>query len=170
MLGNILRVVNKINDIIERLLMFSASAMFVIMIGCNALEIFTRTVFSFSFPWVQELSILFMSGIVFFAGAVVYRKKRDAAVLFIVDKIFKGRSLDVLFFIYNTVIILYLGVLMYYAIKLQPLQAMMEAVYLPIKMNLFSFPIVIFTFASMFAFIEHNIEIVMKLTEKGGAA
>ncbi len=167
MLSKIQRHLKAVNDKIEKFLLWSSSVMFVVMIGCNAIEIFTRTVFSYSFSWVQELSVLLLGTIVFFGGCVVFRRKKDATVTFLIEKLLPTRIIKILMFIYNLTIIFYLVILTNYAVKLQSLQAMAEAVYLPITMNWFSFPIIIFAIVSALAFIEHNIEIITNFDGKG---
>ena len=54
-----------------------------------------------------------------------------------------------------------------YAIKLQYLQALARAIYLPISMNWFSFPVIVFSVVSLLIFIEDTLGIINQTLAKG---
>lgn len=167
MLDQAHKCLTAVNDKLESIMLWSSIVMFVVMIGCNAMEIITRTLFSYSFIWVQELSILLLGTIVFFGGSVVLRRKRDASVTFFVEKFLPQNIIKGLLFVFNLVIIFYLILIAIYGIKLQSIQVLAQAIYLPITVNWFSFPIIVFSFVTILAFIEHSLEIVADFVKRG---
>lgn len=156
-----------INDILEKVTIWTAKILLVLMLGINVLEIFSRTLFSYSFSWVQELSILLLGAMVFLGGCGVYRQKRDAVVTYFLDKFLPSRLRSPLALLFNTLIIVFLAILTVYAIKLQGLQSLARAIYLPITMNWFSFPVIIFAVVSLLIFLEDTLGIINTLLGKG---
>jgi TRAP-type C4-dicarboxylate transport system permease small subunit len=156
-----------INNILEKVMIWASKVMLVLMLGINVLEIFSRTVFSYSFNWVQELSILLLGAMVFLGGCGVYRQKRDAVVTYFIDKFLPSRLRPLLSLLFNTLIIAFLVILALYAIKLQRLQGLARAIYLPITMNWFSFPVIIFAVVSLLIFLEDTLKIINTTLEKG---
>ena len=167
MLRQIEFLLKGINNILEKVMIWASKIMLVLMLGINVLEIFSRTVFSYSFNWVQELSILLLGAMVFLGGCGVYRQKRDAVVTYFTDKFLPPHLRTSLSLLFNLLIIAFLVILTRYAIKLQGLQSLARAIYLPITMNWFSFPVIIFAVVSLLIFLEDSLKIINTMLEKG---
>ncbi|PIE34091.1 hypothetical protein CSA56_09285 [candidate division KSB3 bacterium] len=156
-----------INDILEKVTIWAAKIGLILMLGINVLEIFSRTLFSHSFDWVQELSILLLGTMVFLGSCGVYRQKRDAVVTYFLDKFLPAWLRPPLVLLFNSLIIAFLATLTVYAIKLQGLQSLARAIYLPIMMNWFSFPVIIFAVVSLLIFLEDTLGIINTMRRKG---
>lgn len=170
MLTSFVALLKMINDVLEKVVIWASKLMLVLMLGINVLEIFSRTIFSYSFSWVQELSMLLLGSMVFLGGCGVYRQKRDAMVTYLTDKILSPRIQRILAIFFNVFIIAFLAILTIYAIKLQYIQALANAIYLPITMNWFSFPVIIFAVVSLLIFLEDTLGMILTALKKGNAS
>ena len=170
MLRRIEVFLKSINDILEKVVIWLSKIMLVLMLGINTLEIFSRTLFAYSFSWVQELSMLLLGSMVFLGGCGVYRQKRDAVVTYFTGTFFPEQLRKFLQLFFNLCIIGFLVTLTIYAIKLQYLQALARAIYLPISMNWFSFPVIVFSVVSLLIFIEDTLGIVNQTLAKGNVS
>lgn len=134
----------KICNYLEKFLLLITTLTLLLMVAVSTLEIGKRTMMGSSFEWAQEFSLLLFGILVFCAGPIVFRRKRDAVVSYFRDKVLGERHIFILDMIINVLIIGFLIILFIFAIKLQFLQAKASAYYLPIQRNWFSFPVVIF--------------------------
>ena len=159
-----------VNDILEKIVIWASKLTLVLMLGINVLEIFSRTIFSYSFSWVQELSMLLLASMVFLGGCGVYRQKRDAVVTYFTDRLLPPFIQKLLSLFFNILIIAFLTIVTIYAIKLQSIQSLARAIYLPITMNWFSFPVIIFAVVSLLIFLEDSLEIILTVLKKGSAS
>jgi len=135
-------------DLLEKLLLIVTSLSLFFMVAVSTMEIIRRTAIGSSFTWAQEFSLLLFGVLVFCAGPVVFRRKRDAVVNYFRDKLFVGRSVLLLDIVIDIMMLCFLVVLFIFSIKLQFLQAKASAYYLPITRNWFSFPVVVFALST----------------------
>ncbi len=69
----------KITDGLSRLEGILAGSLLAIIVLINFVEIVQRNLLKLSFPWVQELSLILISWVVFFGAAYIYKEGDPAA-------------------------------------------------------------------------------------------
>lgn len=68
-------ILKKITDGLSRLEGILAGSLLAIIVLINFVEIVQRNLLKLSFPWVQELSLILISWVVFFGAAYIYKKE-----------------------------------------------------------------------------------------------
>lgn len=140
---------------LEKVLLLLSNLFFIALISINLLEITLRFLNLRSFIWVQEMSSLLISWSVFFAGSIVSRKGIDPCLSFFLDKFFPVNFQRALKIFFQSVIICFLCLVLFYSFKFQFIQALYKAQYLKITRNWFSFPVIVFAGTSiLFTFEE----------------
>jgi TRAP-type C4-dicarboxylate transport system permease small subunit len=79
-------LLRRILDVVEKVLVILGITLFGMVILANALEIFARTVFGYSFFWVQEFTVVICSYTIFLGIVVVFKRKGNIFVTFIYDR------------------------------------------------------------------------------------
>lgn len=156
MVSKIYNYLRKISDMLEKLLIWTTKVLFIGLIGINIVQIFLRTVCNFSFMWVQELSALLITGVVFLGGCVVVRRKKDPSLVFFINKYFSEKNKKIIRIAFNFLIIFFLVILLIYSVKFLTIRVLESPLYLPITMVWFSIPVIIFAIVSIFFIVEET--------------
>jgi C4-dicarboxylate transporter, DctQ subunit len=72
-------------DLSRKIIIAVSCGMFALMVAINGLEIVSRALFSVSFSWVQEVSILAAMWVYFFAYALIAKNEEYIRVDFVVN-------------------------------------------------------------------------------------
>lgn len=122
---------NKLLSLLEKIcLVFSTSAIGV-MITLNIIQVFFRYVLNAAFVWVFPATMLLFIWSTFLGAFVVYRRKKDIVVRFIVN-LFPASAQEKLMLITNILIILFLLLILFQAPTLIRRQAsIMQVIPLP---------------------------------------
>ncbi len=78
-----MRVLKRYNDKLSKLEAFLSSFFLASIVLVNFVEIVQRNLFALSFPWVQELSLILVSWVVFLGAAYIYKKETLLCVDFL---------------------------------------------------------------------------------------
>jgi len=120
---------------------FCGAALFVTT-AINTMEIISRTLFSKSFFWVQELSVILSCWIIFIGAAYIYKNKQLLNVDFLYVKA-AGRVKMIWDFFIQLSIIFVLIVLIVFGYKFQALQAISKTYVLHLPNNVYSVPLIV---------------------------
>lgn len=147
-------VVKIIGNALEKFTLWSSLVLFVVLILINIYEICIRTFYGFSLIWIQEFSSLIITGVVFLGGCVVYRRKKDPSLKFLIDRFFSQKNKKIMHTVFNLFTISFLLVVLIYTYKFQFITAKAISTYLRITMNWFSFPVIVYAIITIFFVIE----------------
>jgi TRAP-type C4-dicarboxylate transport system permease small subunit len=133
------RFVNGVEKVLDWFCLFFLLGM--IVIGTAQLTL--RYVFSSPLSWPEELEVILQIWFVFFGAVVVLKEKRHIAMPLIVDLI-KSRPIRLLIdSLGSMLIIVFLIVLIWGTMKIQPMQASYRTPALGLPRNYLSFPVLI---------------------------
>jgi len=120
---------------------FCGVALFVTTL-INIMEIVSRTFFSKSFSWVQELSVILSCWMIFIGAAYIYKNKQLLNVDFLYVRA-SGRVKMIWDLLIHLSIVSVLFVLIVFGYKFQMLQAKSHTYVLNLPSNVYSLPLII---------------------------
>lgn len=126
-----MHALNRFLGVLEKICLIVATLAVALMIVLNIIQVFFRYVLNAAFVWVFPVTMLLFIWMTFLGAFVVYRRKKDIVVSFIVN-LFPGPGRRVIGLTTNILILLFLALILLEAPKLIAHQtSIMQVVPLP---------------------------------------
>jgi TRAP-type C4-dicarboxylate transport system permease small subunit len=126
-----MHALNRFLDLLEKICLIVATLAVALMIVLNIIQVFFRYVLNAAFVWVFPVTMLLFIWMTFLGAFVVYRRKKDIVVSFIVN-LFPGLGRAIFTLATNILILLFLLLILLEAPKLISQQtSIMQVVPLP---------------------------------------
>ena len=129
-------------DVSRRVVVAVSCGMFALMVAINGLEIAARALFSVSFSWVQEVSILAAMWVYFYAYALIAKNEEYIRVDFAVNLMPASWQYTVDIFA-RLVTILFQGLVAYFAVETYKFLGLFTTAVLIWPESLFVLPILV---------------------------
>ena len=102
-----MRALNRFLDLLEKICLIVATLAVALMIVLNIIQVFFRYVLNAAFVWVFPVTMLLFIWMTFLGAFVVYRRKKDIVVSFILN-LFPGSGRRLIVLATNILILLFL--------------------------------------------------------------
>lgn len=158
-------ILKKITDGLSRLEGFLSGLLLTVIVLINFAEILQRNLVAKSFPWVQELSLILVSWVVFFGAAYIYKKEQLLCVDFLYHRVKSGAVKLCWEMVWHIVECAILVILVIYGCKYSQSQSSAVTYSLGINRAIYSIPLVYCSVSMLIGMIEKIYDSVMNYAQ-----